>query len=249
MLKSMSTKDITVYNDSKQKWKYIIAYYYYTTYTLSIAVFVLIIIIPLALVSDCLITFFNFSFWLCLFILITFGIILAFVSSKFYDEIPLLSKLDTFLYFNIYTKKGKAIERQQFNSIKKNYYELYKLISSQKTAGECYAISYELLQLFKEGMIVFLAIADDDSSTNKKINYHMHVLYVNNGYAFDTDFCLQIPYDKYLSSHKAKIFKAFSFDDVKNLTFWEFRDAFHPRLVAWCKTHQIFLWTNCPVVE
>ena len=248
MLKSIFKKNFFNYIDNEKEWKNVIAYYYYTVYILSIYVLVLIILIPLAFVFDCLITFFNFNFWLCLFILITFGIILAFVFSKFYDKIPLLSKLDTLLYFNIYTKKGKAIKRQQFNIIKKNYYELYRLLSLQKAAGECYAVSYELLKLFKKGMIVFLAITDDNSSANENSNYHMHVLYVNDNDAFDTDFCLQIPYDLFISIYKAKIFKTFSFDDVKNLTFWEFRDKFHHQLVDFCRTNKIFLWTNCPVI-
>ena len=77
----------------------------------------------------------------------------------------------------------------------------------------------------------------------------MHTLYLNKGYVFDTNFSLQIPYEDFLTINKVRIFKVFSYKDVKDVDFLEFRTMLHPQLVNWCEENQIFLWSTCPVVE
>lgn len=249
MLKSAFRKRISKLNTEDQKWMMIMEYPIFSASMLSVFAFVLMVVIPVGIVFDYLIVFFELDFLIAFSIMLPIEIIFILLSFKFGAKIPIISKLYSLLYFNIYTRKGKAITRKQFKKIREEYLELYKLISLQKVASSCYSVSFELLKLLREGAIIFLAIDDIDTSVHKNTDFHMHTLYLNNGYVFDTDSSLQIPYDEYLSISKAKIFKIFSFDDIKDFDFMEFRDMFHSQLVDWCKTNQIFLWSTCPVVE
>ena len=245
MLKFAFGKSIPRLSTRDQKWIRTIVYPDFASSILSVCVFTLMVMIPICVILDCLVYFFSFDIWLALSIVLTLEVIIL----KFRHRISIISKLDTFLYFNIYTKKGKAITRKQFKKIKKEYPELYALISSQKAAGECYAVSFELLKLLKEGELIFLAVNDDDPNAHKNTNHHMHTLYLNKGYVFDTDFSLQVPYEDFHTINKVRIFKIFSYNDVKDVDFLEFRTMLHPQLVNWCEENQIFLWSTCPVVE
>ena len=249
MLKFTFGKSIPRLSTRDQKWMQTVVYPDFISSTLSVCIFTLIVIVPVLIIFDCLVYFFIFDIWLALSIVFIIEIIFFLIFLKLKTKISIISKLDTFLYFNIYTKKGKAITRKQFKKIKKEYPELYTLISSQKVAGQCYAVSFELLKLLKEGNLIFLAVDDDDPNAHKNTNYHMHTLYLNKGYVFDTNFSLQIPYEDFLTINKVRIFKVFSYKDVKDVDFLEFRTMLHPQLVNWCEENQIFLWSTCPVVE
>lgn len=188
----------------------------------------------------------NIEFFL---FLIFIAVVLANLSYFVISKTEVFESLDDFLYFNLYTKKGKAITRQQFKRIKRSAPNLYKLLRKQNVAGMCYTVSLLLItKVIQKGSIIFLAINDFSPTDHKNTNYHMHVLYVNDGYVFDTDSCLQIPLDLYISINKASIFGEFSFEEIGDDPK-EFSDKLHPKLIAWCKVHNVFLWTECPVVE
>ena len=61
----------------------------------------------------------------------------------------------------------------------------------------------------------------------------MHVLYVNNCWAFDTYSSRQYPIEKLHEIYKAKIYKSFSFDEISNKSYEEFREEQEPELAKW----------------
>lgn len=181
--------------------------------------------------------------------LIFLGVDFLNLTDFFVSKTVLFKRLDDFLYFNLYTKKGRAITRQQFKKIKRTAPNLYKQLKVQKVAGMCYNVSLLLItKVLQKGSIIFLAVHDSSPTDHKNTDYHMHVLYANDGYVFDTDSCLQIPLDVYISINKASIFGEFSFEEIGD-DLDEFVDKLHPRLIAWCKEHNVFLWREFPVVE
>lgn len=188
-----------------------------------------------------------FSLYITIFIIISSVMFsFAYMSNKKFKPIYALYK---FLYFNIYAKKGKALTRKDFKKLKKVHRPFYRYFYDGKAINECYFTSFFLLKLLQKGKMQFLAVRDYDPSWRENCDYHMHVVYVNNGYIFDTDSYLQFPYDKYISLMDAKEFKSFSFEDVKDLTEEEFGKIHHSELVSWCKKNHFFLWVDCPVVE
>ena len=75
------------------------------------------------------------------------------------------------------------------------------------------------------------SVNDDEEDDGK--DFTMHVLYVNNGWAFDTYSSRQYPIEKLHEIYKAKIYKSFSFDEISNKSYEEFREEQEPELAKW----------------
>ena len=98
------------------------------------------------------------------------------------------------------------------------------------------AYSFHLGNDKNKSCIEFLAIKkfsphDDEEDDGK--DFTMHVLYVNNGWAFDTYSSRQYPIEKLHEIYKAKIYKSFSFDEISNKSYEEFREEQEPELAKW----------------
>lgn len=140
------------------------------------------------------------------------------------------------IYFLVCTTKGKAICKNDLKIINQANEKLYALIATQMCRGYCYAICFEICKALKKGCIEFLAIKkfsphDDEEDDGK--DFTMHVLYVNNGWAFDTYSSRQYPIEKLHEIYKAKIYKSFSFDEISNKSYEEFREEQEPELAKW----------------
>ncbi len=139
-------------------------------------------------------------------------------------------------YFLVCTTKGKVLGKADFKDIKKVNEKLYMLVSTQKCKGYCYAICFEMCKALKKGNIEFLAMKkfsphDDEEDDGK--DFTMHVLYVNNGWAFDTYSSRQYPIERLHEICRAKIYKTFSFDEISSKSFEEFMEEQKSELVKW----------------
>ena len=150
--------------------------------------------------------------------------------------------------FEICTKKGNALLKKDFETIKNNDDVLYDFISSQKCQGYCYSICFEILKALEKGYIEFIAIkkfsfppTDKDDDGRK---FSLHVLYCNNGWAFDTVSQRQYPIEKLHKIYSAKICKTFDFDDIKSKSFEDFRDENDSYLVEWCYNNDCSLFSH-----
>ena len=63
----------------------------------------------------------------------------------------------------------------------------------------------------------------------------MHVIYENNGWAFDTYSANQYPSQDLISTYRAKSFKTFEYSDIENLSYEEFKTQFHDEFLKWCE--------------
>lgn len=91
------------------------------------------------------------------------------------------------IYFLVCTTKGKALCKNEFNAVKRANENLYEFIATQMCRGYCYSICFEICKILKMGSIEFIAVKrfsphDDEEDDGK--DFTMHVLYVNNGWAF-----------------------------------------------------------------
>lgn len=138
------------------------------------------------------------------------------------------------LYFNKYVIKGNAISKDDFNNIKKENEILYCIIKNVNSQGYCYRVCFELLKTLQKGSILFIAIKPFDEEESKEYGYTMHVLYVNNDWCFNTFSGRQHPLEEALSRHYAKTYTSYSYDDIKDKTYEEFKKDEFLALKKWC---------------
>ena len=172
------------------------------------------------------------------FLLVTLlGVVLIlnfFYESLFVCTILIAEKV----YFLVYTIKGKALSRKDFETIKNKNKELYEFVSSSNCRGYCYSICFDMLKVLKRGCIEFVAVKklstqkDDEDDDGK--NFTMHVLYVNNGWAFDTYSQRQYPIEELHTIYKAITYRSFNYDEIKNKSYDDFRSENELQLTKWC---------------
>ena len=153
-------------------------------------------------------------------------------------------KLFLQLYWELYTKKGRAISKNDFVFLRRNAPKLYIGIREHYCKGACQYFSYNLLETLKKGQIYFVAL---NSVFPEEVHdrYFMHVLYVNNGWCFDTNSIRQYQLEDFISSCKGKVYKTFSFPDIKDFSsFDEFVNTTNSELQKWCKENDCFTWCS-----
>lgn len=140
------------------------------------------------------------------------------------------------VYFLVCTMKGNALNKSDIKFIKQVNEKLYECISTQRCQGYCYSICFDICKTLKKGEIEFLAVKKcfpyDEEEDDGKV-FTMHVLYVNNGWAFDLTNSCQYPIDKLHEIYKAKIYKRFSFDEISSKSYEEFREEQVNELEKW----------------
>ena len=81
----------------------------------------------------------------------------------------------------------------------------------------------------------------DNSNENEEGKAHtMHVLYVNNGWCFDTFTQRQYPLEKVVQGLKAKAYISFTYEDIEGKTYEEFMEEQTPALLKWCEENDCF---------
>ena len=140
------------------------------------------------------------------------------------------------IYFLACTKKGKALSKKDFETIRQVNENLYALIATQNCRGYCYSICFEMCKALKKGSIEFIAVkkfaVDKDDEDDGKA-FTMHVLYINDGWAFDTYSSRQYPIEKLHKIYKAKVYKVFDYASIRDKSYEEFRDEQEPELAKW----------------
>lgn len=193
---------------------------------------------PLGLMLSLLFLFFTHSYSILnIFIIISLIIVYICLIKGFSDIIEKFRlKIYASLYFNKYVTKGKAISKKDFEDIKKADINLYSRLKQIKTEGICYWTCFELLKCLKKGHIQFVRIrVVEDDEIKKHGKYTMHVLYVNNNWCFDTISGKQHPLEEALNRRYAKTYTIYSYDDIKNNSYEEFKRNELAALRDWCK--------------
>ena len=163
-----------------------------------------------------------------------------FKDMNFYQKNP----ISRALHYHFYTKKGTALSKEDFKTIKKKNKLLYSTIRKQDCRGYCYSVCFELLQTLKKGYIQFISV-NEFTSKNETSYKTIHVIYVSNNYAFDTYCHRQLPLKRFLEIHQSQIYKSFNYEDVKNCSYEDFRKAHYSEFAKWCKENDVHELWNC----
>ena len=176
------------------------------------------------------------------FVILSLTLLIIFLTF-FKDEVINLKLGMRYKLYSSYLTKGNALAKEDFEVIKEENESLYKVITEFKSNGYCYGICFELLKALKKGKILFVAIKDLDDKRKKE--YTMHVLYVNNDWCYDTYSMKQHPLDYALDHFYAKEYASFSYDDIKEKDYHEFRKENSPALKLWCEQNDCYEeWSN-----
>ena len=148
------------------------------------------------------------------------------------------------IYFLVCTKKGKALSKKDFETIRQVKENLYQYIESMNCAGYCYSICFDICKVLKKGSIEFIAIKKLDIDKDDGKAFTIHVLYINNGWAFDTNSSRQYPIEKLHKIYKAKVYKVFDYDSIRNKSYEEFRKEQEPELDKWSAINDCSIFWN-----
>ncbi len=146
------------------------------------------------------------------------------------------------IYFLICTKKGKALSKKDFETIRKVYKDLYKVIATQNCIGHCYSVCFDICKTLKKGSIEFIAVKKFSFEKDDGKDFTMHVLYINNGWAFDTYSSRQYPVEKLHKIYKAKLYKVLDYDSIRDKSYEEFIDEQEPELAKWSAINDCYMF-------
>ena len=212
------------FTNEDQRYLYLQNKHYFIIETMS---FLMIAFIILALEEIYVVITQNFV--AIMFVALIGGITIFFTSEIF------VAKMTKKLYPIIITKRGKAISKKDFKVIKKASPTLYDTIMSEKCCGQCYFVSWVILQILRKGYIQFVAVKHFyELNEEKKEQYKIHVIYVNKDWCFDTYSQRQMPVKELCEIWRGKLIDKYDYSAIKGKEFEEFRDSIAPKLRKWC---------------
>lgn len=182
-----------------------------------------------------------------------FYVVFTFVFSVPIED--LISGIGKILYARIYSTKGKAILPEDFKKIKKTNYKLYNFIMSGNSNGICYFIAFNLLKTLEKGEIKFfgmrwietryMPIALGMSTAKPQEKFTMHIIYIKDGWCYDSYTMRQYPADYLLNVLKAEEYLTLSYEDIKDKDYEEFKKEQIPALKAWCEKNNCSqIWSD-----
>lgn len=169
----------------------------------------------------------------CIPMALYFAVVLLMVTYFKKETVSFTSSIADKLYFKGVTTKGKALVKEDFELIKEKAPKLYYVIYTGLCQGHCYSVCFELLKLLKTGEMVYFAAKCFDKEENEDKPYTMHVLFVKDGWAYDSFGSKQYELTKLLNIYNGTVYKTFSYSDIDGVSYDEFRMREKDSLHAW----------------
>lgn len=161
---------------------------------------------------------------------------IAYLIFKFSDEIStFLELIKSKLFFTKYTVKGNAILKEDFEKIRKEKNNVYDDLRYRTCRGYCYSTCFSILKCLQKGEIKFIAIKYFDFEKETDHYYTVHVIYVKDGWCFDTYSCKQFKVEYYMKHVKGIDYRSFNYEDIKDFEYDDFRKTYSPKLKDWCE--------------
>lgn len=140
-----------------------------------------------------------------------------------------------YIYSRVITKRGKAISKDDFKTIKESSPSLYDIITSDECCGSCYFISFAIMHVLKKGYMYFIAVKEFyEVEEERQEAYKIHVVFENNGWCFDTYSQRQMPIEELVDIWEGICIKRYSYKELEGKTFYVFRDSIEEELKKWC---------------
>lgn len=149
-------------------------------------------------------------------------------------------KLFLSIYVSQYVYNGRAISNSDFETIKKTNQRLYNDIINLRVHGNSYRVCFDLLKCLKKGEFMLIGVKRLEKNSIIKNEYTVQALYVYNNWCYDTYSEMQYPLEEVLNRTCAKVYKSFSYDDVKDKSYLEFRALNVVSLQDWCYENDVF---------
>ena len=148
-----------------------------------------------------------------------------------------LKEVSNNLFFNIYTLKGKALTKKDFLDLRKKNKTVFKCIYNKACRGYCYWTCFEICKGLKKGSIEIIALPNCSKKQREEYKYIVHVIYVNNGYCFDTNTAMQYPIKEYYNKNEAIKMLSYDIEIIKNKSFFEFKTEYEKEIGNICELY------------
>lgn len=171
---------------------------------------------------------------------------IAWIIFKFNSEISaFLELVKSKIFFTKYTTKGKAILKEDFEKMKDDDGKLYSQLMYRDCRGFCYFTCFAILKCLRKGEIRFIAEKLFDFDKKPEHYYTVHVIYVKDGWCFDTYSCKQFKVEDYMKLVKAIDYRSFNYEDIKDFEYDDFRRTYSSALKEWCEKNDCYeSWSN-----
>ena len=182
-------------------------------------------------------------------LLALYGLFVAWFIYTFFESIKLF-KVSIFRiwYGKYYSAKGKALTKKDFEKIKEDNEKLYDVIMKCYSSGYCYSTCFSLLKCLEKGELKFIAVKHNgDLEEYNNHLYTFHVLYVNNGWCYDTYSMRQFQVEKAMEFLEAKEYRIFSYKDIIGKKYEEFMKDNIADFKKWCSENDCDI--NLPMFE
>ena len=157
---------------------------------------------------------------------------ISFINKKFRAEIT------NKVYPILVTKRGKAISKSDFRKINELKPGVYSHMMSKACIGFCFFTSWALLDVLQKGYMQFVAVEQlYKIGVKENEHYKIHVLYVNQGWCFDTYTQRQIPIEEFYRIFNGKPIARYKYTDIESKSYEAFYESITPKLKEWCKTN------------
>lgn len=171
--------------------------------------------------------------------LISFVFIFIFIVT-FINEILQFRKSIIIKLYAQKLKRGNALTSDDFNILKEENEPLFNSITNFECSGFCYAVSFQLLKALKKGTFWFIAIKWNDTINANPYPYTMHALYEYDNWCYDPYSMQQHQFDFALDHFGAKKYLCFSYEDIKDMSYHEFREKTANELKVWCEANDCY---------
>ena len=178
-----------------------------------------------------------------IFFLLQYSFILFFATYFKQETKVFLSFISMKLFYNLITKRGKAISKNDFELIKTENETLYTYISELQCLENCYPVSCNLLKTLKKGHIEFISVINvfnEAKEETKPFANTIHAIYVNNGWCFDTYSHKQYKIKDFYKIFEAKLWKKFEYSDIENVDYNKILIPYVNEFAHWCRENNVY---------
>ena len=170
------------------------------------------------------------------------AVVLIWIFKKFDDELGIFLENIFQKLYSRYITYGKAISETDLSTIKEKNENLHLYITKYKAQTHCYPVCFLILKALQKGNFLFIAVKNFEYQKVDNNNFYtMHALYVHDDWCYDTISGIQHPLDMILKHFQGKEYMYISYDDVKDLTYDEFREKYADGLNLWCKENDCYV--------
>lgn len=142
----------------------------------------------------------------------------------------LITRFSTKVLWHFFGRYGRVVTKEDWKNIKRFCPEIYNLVWSKKSLGQCYMISACIAVFIDDATLMYCSIQGKNGPTG-------HAVIVKNNCVYDTNQRQHYDLEEYKKIFEVDVYKTFSKDEYRDEKFFDnIRDGF----VQWCAERNVY---------